>query len=566
MPCKQTDYLTGYLLTNTSYHTALVFNNIEYFFGRGIQTCLPGTTHHGQPMQKIALGQTQLPMDVILDYLESLKTIYTAESYDLFLHNCNNFSHDFSMFLVGKGIPDHITSLPQTVMNTPFGQMLKPQLDQAMRGITQAPVVPPPQSSTSTNGVAKTKILVQRPTSLSTFMPLFEQSLGSCAVLFFTSPTCPPCRICYEPFEALASEFEGQATLMKIDVSEARDIAARYSIRATPTFITFLHGEQVDKWSGADVGKLQANTRLLVQMANPPHPHTQLQLTTLHKEHKPHVYSKLPPIEKLTAKLEASVRSTPEVEELVSFIKQRSDTSKIANVPIPNLAQISQLIRQQALQKPPLTIFPLVDLFRLALLDVRVSGYFAEEPKSTSLIYSLIDHGSRLKIDAASYPFLLTTTQALSNTFTSRLSFPSIISAPELHTIVSNGLLATTHPALRATASNLIFNIASAHHREIIQTNQPQQAATMGDSLLVEFIVSSIEALNQELDRNAQADKETTKTLVMSIGLLLYGSSPGIQDELKSVLQAIEAKVTLERAGKIDGLSTIVKDVLLVLP
>lgn len=44
------------------------------------------------------------------------------------------------MFLVGKSIPDHITSLPQHVLNTPFGQMIKPQLDAMMRPITQAPV------------------------------------------------------------------------------------------------------------------------------------------------------------------------------------------------------------------------------------------------------------------------------------------------------------------------------------------------------------------------------------------------------------------------------------------
>lgn len=29
-------------------------------------------------------------MDVILEYLESLKQVYTPEAYDLFAHNCNN--------------------------------------------------------------------------------------------------------------------------------------------------------------------------------------------------------------------------------------------------------------------------------------------------------------------------------------------------------------------------------------------------------------------------------------------------------------------------------------------
>lgn len=55
----------------------------------------------------------------------------------------NNFTHDFSMFLLGKGIPPHITSLPETVLQTPFGQMLRPQLDRAMRTVTQAPVASP---------------------------------------------------------------------------------------------------------------------------------------------------------------------------------------------------------------------------------------------------------------------------------------------------------------------------------------------------------------------------------------------------------------------------------------
>ncbi|KAK6423940.1 hypothetical protein LTR95_016458 [Oleoguttula sp. CCFEE 5521] len=122
------------------YHTALVFGNIEYFFGAGVQTCYPGTTHHGRPMEVIPMGSTQLPLEVILEYLESLKEVYTPESYDLFAHNCNNFTNDFSMFLVGKGIPDHITSLPRRVLETPFGQMLRPSLEAGMRSVTQAPV------------------------------------------------------------------------------------------------------------------------------------------------------------------------------------------------------------------------------------------------------------------------------------------------------------------------------------------------------------------------------------------------------------------------------------------
>lgn len=61
------------------YHTALVFGGIEYFFGSGVQTSYPGGTHHGRPMEVIPMGTTQLPLEVILEYLESLKAIYTTE-------------------------------------------------------------------------------------------------------------------------------------------------------------------------------------------------------------------------------------------------------------------------------------------------------------------------------------------------------------------------------------------------------------------------------------------------------------------------------------------------------
>ncbi len=61
------------------YHTALVFGGVEYFFGAGVQTTYPGATHHGRPMEVIPMGRTDLPLEIILEYLESLKQVYTAE-------------------------------------------------------------------------------------------------------------------------------------------------------------------------------------------------------------------------------------------------------------------------------------------------------------------------------------------------------------------------------------------------------------------------------------------------------------------------------------------------------
>lgn len=124
------------------YHTSIVLaQRTEYFFGAGIQSCYPGTTHHGQPMQKLDLGRTELPMEVIQEWLTNVAEDYSHQNYDLFLKNCNNFSNDFAEFLVGNGIPEYIVEMPAQVLNTPIGQMLRPQIDSAMREVTQAPVV-----------------------------------------------------------------------------------------------------------------------------------------------------------------------------------------------------------------------------------------------------------------------------------------------------------------------------------------------------------------------------------------------------------------------------------------
>lgn len=61
------------------YHTSIVMRGVEYVYDGGVKTIQPGKSHLGSPMQVIQLGQTDLPEDVILEYLDSLRGIYTAE-------------------------------------------------------------------------------------------------------------------------------------------------------------------------------------------------------------------------------------------------------------------------------------------------------------------------------------------------------------------------------------------------------------------------------------------------------------------------------------------------------
>lgn len=109
------------------WHTGVVVYGREYFYGvQGIHQCPPGGTVLGQPNQIIHLGTTEITKDIFLQHLHDLgQSAFRATLYDLFTHNCNNFSNEVANFLISEGIPGFILDLPQTVLNTPLGQLLK---------------------------------------------------------------------------------------------------------------------------------------------------------------------------------------------------------------------------------------------------------------------------------------------------------------------------------------------------------------------------------------------------------------------------------------------------------
>lgn len=110
------------------YHTGLVAYGFEWFLGGGIQAARPGETLAGRPMQVVELGYTTKTQQQFHDFLKSVAHRFTPETYSLLRHNCNNFSDECSVFLVGKGIPSYITGLPEEALNTPMGQMFKPMI------------------------------------------------------------------------------------------------------------------------------------------------------------------------------------------------------------------------------------------------------------------------------------------------------------------------------------------------------------------------------------------------------------------------------------------------------
>lgn len=66
-----------------------------------------------------------------MEFLREASPRFTEQTYNVFKHNCNNFTNEAANFLLGKNIPSDILDLPEMFLNTPLGKMLGPMMQQA---------------------------------------------------------------------------------------------------------------------------------------------------------------------------------------------------------------------------------------------------------------------------------------------------------------------------------------------------------------------------------------------------------------------------------------------------
>jgi len=67
----------------------------------------------------------------------------------------------------------------------------------------------------------------------------------------FWAPWCGPCRMVSPVVEAQGRERAGQFKVVKLNVDEAPDIAARYQAQSIPLLVLVRDGEEVDRQIGA---------------------------------------------------------------------------------------------------------------------------------------------------------------------------------------------------------------------------------------------------------------------------------------------------------------------------
>lgn len=400
-------------------HTSIVLDHkIEIFFGHGIHRKIPGTSY-GSPIEVLQMGSTELPMEVILEYIDSLESVYTPESYDLFFKNCNNFTQDLSVFLVGKEIPANIRDIPQKFLSTPMGQLMRGAVDDSLRSMTHAPDAP-------------------------------------------------------------SSVSPGHSGNVVADQSTSRQ-----------------------------------------------HPHRRMELPGLQsKITSPVTYRKVPSLEKLMAKLK-SVEEEETIVNLLKFVKESNSKA------MPAFEMFNESIRRMMKTIPMGDRFALIDLIRVAALDLRFCGWILSDERRLESVFPCETDWSKEPLNLQ-----ITTLQLACNLFASPIFKDQLQTEGNLRLVMSNlisSCLLVSHSTVKSLAAALLYNLASFDHNE--------RVSQRSDQVHVSEMSGVEEALLQAIiDENDHM--ELFHSLLLGLGLLMYCAPDNAS--VWDLCDAMELKTCLE--------------------
>ncbi|KAF8073406.1 PPPDE putative peptidase domain-containing protein [Lyophyllum atratum] len=582
------------------WHTSVVVYGKEVFYGQGIHRTQPGRSHHGSPLQVVDMGETSTDEETFNEYLTEMEDHYTADKYHLLDFNCNSFTNDLVGFLTGGSIPEYIKDLPTDFLATPFGAALRPTIDAMFRRPSPGaptPPVPPPvpaenagqdphltasilqavaaqaQASTSTPATQT----LTAPIHVISNPPAFHSFLKNhrAAVALFTDATCGPCRMIAPVYEKLSEEKGVKADgtgagFAKIDIriGQGQALASEWGIRATPTFIFYLDGKKLDELKGADANELRTQIDLLLYQAFPPHPHTSLSLPAVQAlSLNPILFTQVPAIDTVLTKLSTFIDSTPWpsipqtpaqvkqtlTETVAPYLKARFSKSPTTTSPkLPSatpalLTSWSQATSALTTALPTPSLFPLVDLWRLALLDPSVGNWSAPSSPSDP-IHLFIDKATAALRDPgpAENPrnYLLTVLRLLSNAFATPALAQQLLltTRAQLGGVLVPSLL-HADAAVRTAAAGLMFNVAAFLQKGRVGggNDTSKRDGLEDEEWEVEMVSAVVEALERET-----ASEDVVHRLTASLAFLLR-LSPAYDEQIAPLLEVLQARDVLRR-------------------
>ena len=124
--------------------------------------------------------------------------------------------------------------------------------------LTPPPCTPRAAAASSRTAVLKLRGGARVIETEDEFDELLAGAGAKLVVVDFTASWCGPCQRIAPKYAELAEAYADDALLVKVDVDENAELAARMGVQVLPTFIVLRDGEEVAKMSGADAAKLEA--------------------------------------------------------------------------------------------------------------------------------------------------------------------------------------------------------------------------------------------------------------------------------------------------------------------
>jgi len=351
-----------------------------------------------------------------------------------------------------------------------------------------------------------------------------------------------------------------------------------WGIRATPTFMFFLDGKKLDELRGGDANELKTQIDLLLFQAYPPHPHTSLSIPTIQAlSLNPIIFSQVPAFETVVSKLSSfiddaswptSVSQSKDQTKAVllgtvlPYLKTRFRSAPPVDVKtLPSatpaiLTSWMQATSALALALPVESLFPLVDMWRLAFLDPAVGSWLAAltptnpptDPISVFLTKTInaLDNPSK-----GSRNYVLTVLRMLCNAFShTTLSHQLLASSLTMREKITADVLVPSllhsDGLVRTAAASLAFDVSTVLQKsrvEAVKSGRGIGAYGAAEGGFADWEVEMVSAVIEALDREKE-NEEVVHRLTAALAFFLR-LSPQYESQIKSLLEVLQARKLL---------------------